>query len=222
MPARKRAPVYILEGTWDNHHELPQTLPYLDAYQRTFGRIKLMHRSFRNAEDLAYYIGRIPKDARAFIYISSHASAGALYPTGVKDKIPTEKVLEALKQAKQDAVAFLHFGCCEFVRGDDVGRRDHLGKLLDSVNGGQCVSGYTSVVDWLQSTLLDIVLIDEVYVPWFVAPNKIAAAETRAMAFVQNYEQLQRVLGFSAMSRLRGNDTLFPARVAAPRRRARP
>lgn len=57
---------YILEGTWWNHKEVPQVLPYFQALELTDGGIRLSHRSVRTLDDIKYWASKIPKNERAF------------------------------------------------------------------------------------------------------------------------------------------------------------
>jgi hypothetical protein len=77
------------------------------------------------------------------------------------------------------------------------------------------VSGYTEAVDWLPSTLLDIAFLAQVYVPWHKAPTMRANAEKQARAFLTQYETLVRSMGFSAISGLRPEQALLPARIGS-------
>lgn len=207
------ASVYVLEGAWDKPHEAPQILPYLAAYEQSHGEVRMYHRTFRNASDIEYYLRRIPTGARAFVYVACHGEVGRLDPSDAASRMPASEVQDVLKSAKRESVSFLHFGCCEFVQPAKGSRRAFLDALAKNIAGGLWVSGYTREVDWLASTLLDLALISEVYVPWFKKPSHVAAAHKRADAFMQRYSQLARALGFSALSGIKGTKVLFPARV---------
>lgn len=205
--------VYVLEGAWDKPVEAPQVLPYLHAYEQSHREVRVFHRTIRNQNDIAYYIGRIPKNSRAFVYVTCHAEPGLLDPSDRKNQVPVAGVREALQSAKEGSVSFLHFGCCEFVHPAEGSRRRLLSEIANSLPGSLWVSGYTREVDWLSSTLLDLALISEVYVPWRKKPTRVAVAGRRAREFIGAYEQLARSLGFSALSRIGNTGSLFPARL---------
>lgn len=211
MPRRARAPLYILEGTWWSHREVPQVLPYFEALARTSEGISLSHRTFRSSDDLHYWIGQLPKGERAFVYIACHGEALTLCPTE-HHRIPREELMKALGTAREDAVEFLHFGCCEMI--DANHRRDSLDELAKQC-GARWVSGYTKTVPWFQSTLLDLAVVEELFVPFFHAAKKLnPRLRRRAQNFLQGYDQLARTLGFSGlMQNLMGETHLLPQRL---------
>jgi hypothetical protein len=204
--------VFVLEGLWDKPLEAPQVLPYLTAYEQTYRQVNVFHRTFRNQEDLAFYIGRIPRNQRSFVYIACHAEIGMLDPSDRDSRISAANVQKALAQAKDKSIGFLHFGCCEFVQAEDASRRQTLDSLMQA-SGARWVSGYAKTADWLSSMLIDLALISEVYAPWHRAPAKKASAHSSATNFLSNYEQLARAHGFSALSCLSKSPTLFPKRL---------
>lgn len=209
----KRVPLYVLEGAWDKPHEAPQVLPYFAAYAQTYQEVDFNHRTFRCLEDIEYYIQRLPKSGRAFIYFACHGEAGKLIPGDGRKKIERTDINEALSKSKLDAIGFVHFGCCSFVHTSASERRKTLESIRASAKG-VWASGYTRDVDWLSSTLLDLALISEIYVPWRNAPTMKAAHAKRLKEFTSSYEQLARALGLSALSTIAGTGELFPRKVA--------
>jgi hypothetical protein len=206
------APCYILEGTWWSNRETPQVLPYFQALEASEGRISLSHRTIRSGEDIAYWVGRIPRHAGALVYIACHGSDQQLLPAGARYPVAREALLEALGQAKQGAIGFLHFSCCEMV--DRAHRRASLEDLAHW-SGARWVSGYDSDVDWLRSVLFDLALVVELYVPYFLdSRNGSPKLTWRARRFLRDYEQLARYLRFSGIYRNRSSRiTLFPKRL---------
>ncbi len=81
----KRAPVYILEGTWWSNHEVPLILPYFHALATSHREIDLSHRTIRGADDIAYYVSKISRNAGAFLYFACHGKRrGFLRPMAVR------------------------------------------------------------------------------------------------------------------------------------------
>jgi len=189
------AQVYVLEGAWEKTHEPPQVLPYLLAYAHSHRTVDVYHRTFRRIEDIEYYVKRVPTGSRALFYFACHGEEEFLIPSDGRSKIPIGAVEGALRGAKEGSIAFIHFGCCHFVHGGDR-RKQTLSGLRDPAQA-KWVSGYTRKVDWLASTLLDLALISEVYVPWY-SDQKWLSSKTRA--FFKHYEQLARSLGSSTLS----------------------
>jgi hypothetical protein len=207
----KRAPVYILEGTWWSNHEVPLILPYFHALATSHREIDLSHRTIRGADDIAYYVSKISRNAGAFLYFACHGKRQRLSPSDGRSTVPPEELLAALSQAKAGAIAFVHFGCCEMV-ATSARRQTH--EKISGATGARWVSGYTTPVDWLQSTLLDIALVSEVFVPDHQAKAKQGRKlKPRAEQFIKNYEQLARELGFSALAETSSGQLLFPERL---------
>lgn len=207
-----KAPVYIFEGTWWSSREVPLVLPYFEALSGSDSRIVLSHRTIRNAEDIRYYVKRLGKGERAFLYFACHGRQLRLYPVDGKSPIHRNALLEALSEHREKAIGFVHFGCCEMV--DSEKRRASLSELLDA-SGAQWASGYTRDIDWLRSTLFDLSLISEVFVEYRRTPRaRPSLILGSAKRFLDDHDQLARSLGFSALSRgPGGRHSLFPPRL---------
>jgi hypothetical protein len=206
-----KARVVVLEGTWWSNHEVPLVLPYFNALSISHREIDLSHRTIRSAEDIAYYVSKISKNSKAMLYFACHGEEMQLKPSGENSKISQQELIEALTNAKEGAISFVHFGCCEMV--EPRSRRASFEKIME-VTGAKWVSGYTEEVDWLTSTLLDLALVKEVFVPYYVASDgRAASLKRKAKNFVSAYEQLARALGFSALSKVTGGTKLFPNRL---------
>jgi hypothetical protein len=207
----RKAPVFILEGSWWSTHEVPMVLPYFNALATSHRAIELSHRTFRSADDIAFYISRIPKNAGAMVYFACHGSELRLYPADGRSAIDQDALLAALAEARNGAVSFIHFSCCEMVDAND--RRGSHQRILDCCSV-RWVSGYTKPIDWLQSIFLDLALVSEVFVPDFkAADGRKAPLKRQAETFMNMYEQLARELGFSALSRVSEGLRLFPERL---------
>ncbi|MBE7515127.1 MAG: hypothetical protein HS105_00735 [Chloracidobacterium sp.] len=207
----KKARIVILEGTWWNTHEVPLVLPYFHALEISHREIDISHRTFRNADDVSYYVSRIPKNSGVFLYFACHGVDSELKPAGERSRISWEALQEVLSSAKDGAISFIHFGCCEMVRSG--ARRETLEPLLD-ISGAKWVSGYTNEIGWLESMLLDLALVSQVFVPFsWASDGRTAQLKRRATKFVENYEHLARQLGFSALCRLTNKDLLIPSRL---------
>lgn len=207
----RKAPVIILEGSWWSNHEVPLVLPYFNALAISHCEIELSHRTIRNAEDIAYYVSRISKNAGAMLYFACHGSQLNLVPADARTSISQGELLEALGQAKEGAISFVHFGCCEMVAPDN--RRKTHQNLLDAC-GAKWASGYTKKIDWLQSMFLDLALVSELYVPDHkTSDGRTAPLKRQTDNFIRMYEQLARELGFSALAKVSAGNLLFPERL---------
>lgn len=205
------AHVYILEGTWWSTREVPQILPYFDALARSHRGIQLSHRTIRSADDIEFWLKKIPKDSGAFVYLACHAERQQLQPVDRASAISWARLLDALSVIRDGAVDFLHFGCCEMIAYD---RRKSHHELAER-SGARWTSGYQDPVDWLQSTLLDLALVAELFVPWAEdRKNFDPKLSKRADAFLDTYDQLARNLRFSGATRnTGGQEFLVPRRL---------
>lgn len=205
-----KATLLVLEGVWAKPTEAPMILPYVTAYANSHGDVDVQYRTIRNKADLEFYVKQIHKNKKAFVYIACHGDVGQLQPTDPKNAIDLDAVCEILGKARDGAIGFLHFGSCWFVQSST--RRETLERLRASARA-RWVSGYTRSIDWLPSTMFDLSLISEVYVPWRAQPTKIVNAKKRADAFLKRYGQLGRWLGFSAMMAMKDRSALLPRKV---------
>lgn len=209
-----KAPVYIFEGTWWSKKETPVVLSYFQALAASHGNIELSHRTIRSAEDIAYYMKTLRKGDRAFVYFACHGERLWLKPAGARSRISPDVLCSALSEAKEGAIGYLHFGCCEMIGESSESRRTSLSRLMEA-SGARWVSGYSKQIDWLRSMLLDLALVSEFYSA-FPRGRKRGGprVDTVAREFVGSFDQLARGLGFSGMSRAAsGRTKLFPARV---------
>ena len=206
-----KARVVVLEGTWWSNHEVPLVLPYFHALSISHSEIDVSYRTIRSVEDIAYYVSKIKKGSGAMLYFACHGEGLNLKPAGERAKISQGALLNALASAKDGAVNFVHFGCCEMIAPDS--RRSTHQKILNA-SGARWSSGYTTSVDWLQSMFLDLALVTEVFVPHCTSSDgRLTKLKKRAQDFVGTYEQLARQLGFSALSKVTGGAALFPERL---------
>lgn len=202
---------YVLEGTWWSNREVPQILPFFLALENSGTNINLSHRTFRNADDIEYWVSRIPKNEHAFLYFACHGENQMLIPSDARQPIKNKELLNALRRAKPGAIDFLHFGCCEMIDGEN--RRKSLESYLKA-SQAKWVSGYSQAIYWLKSTLLDLALISELAVPFHEAgKKKNARLSFKGRKFLKEYEQLVRSQGFSgAYKKSNGEIELFPHR----------
>lgn len=113
-----KAPIYILEGSWDKTHEVAQILQYFQAYANSHRvEVELYHRTFRTVEDIEFYVKKIKRGSKALVYFACHGAPGYLVPSDRKGKIDFNKIKAALSVANgNDSIGFLHFGCCSFLK----------------------------------------------------------------------------------------------------------
>lgn len=208
MARNKKARIIILEGAWSDEHELPQILPYFQALAVTHDDIEIAHRTFRNADDIAFYVSQIGKNEGVMLYFACHGYKGALQPSA-GTQITLDDVETALGKAEAGAIAFVHFGSCEMVIH---GRRRESHLKIMQACGAKWVSGYTKPVDWLPSTFLDLMLVAGIYAPQHgQSDGRAKRINHNANSFYEMYEQTARTLGFSALSVDAAGERLYPA-----------
>jgi len=209
-----KANCVILEGSWERSHEIPQVLPYFQALAATHRGLSVTHRTIRCAADVEYWVKKIPKNSRSLLYFACHGQGLDLYlqPKGNDSRVNRAQLIAALENAKTGAIAFLHFGCCEMVGRP---RRKSLEPLAQACDA-YWVSGYTNTVDWLQSTLIDLALVAELYLAFArEGLRRGPKLQTKAKVFMARYQELARSLGFTGLSHLAPEHyRLFPPRLA--------
>lgn len=208
MARNKKARIIILEGSWWDEHEVPQILPYFQALAVTHQNdIEISHRTFRNVDDIAFYVSQIGKDEGVMLYFACHGDRGVMEPSGNTRILPAELV-QALSHAKSNAIAFVHFGSCEMVL---QGRRRESHLAIMEACGATWVSGYTKPIEWLPSTFLDLMLAASIFVPQHgVNDGRSKRINHNANTFYGMYEQTIRQLGFSALSMDSTGERLYP------------
>lgn len=209
MARQKKARVIILEGSWEDEHEVPQILPYFQALATTYpDHIEISHRTFRSVDDIGFYASQIGKNEGVLLYFACHGNSGKLNPSR-NVAIPLEDVATALGKAETGAIAFVHFGACEMVV---PGRRRESHSTIMDACGAKWVSGYTKSVDWLPSTFLDLMLVTSIFARQHGEKDgRAARINHNANKFFDLYEQTARQLGFSALSVNATGEKLYPA-----------
>lgn len=199
---------YIFEGTWWNHKEVPQVLPYFQALASTDRRLKLSHRSIKDIDDIRFWISKIPKNEQAFVYFACHGVSQELYPFGNQSKITNEDLLSALGESKENAIDFLHFGCCQMLRRV---KKDSSLEGYSLSSNAKWVSGYSKKVGWVQSTLLDLAIVSELAIPAHYASKKSnIKLAYRAANFLKVYGGgFSESLGFAGVYRDSNNNKTF-------------
>ncbi len=90
--------IYVFEGSWSRRNEAPQVLPYLQAYEQTYRDVRIHHRTFRNSDDLGYYLSEIAARDRAFVYVACHAQNDYLNPSDEAGRIGYDTLVDLLHE----------------------------------------------------------------------------------------------------------------------------
>jgi hypothetical protein len=214
VPAKKKARVVILEGSWMRDHEAPKILPYFQAVERTYAaKIDIEHRTIKDLDDIAHYAKKLERNAGVMLYFACHGDNGELVPAD-GTYIAMEDVAAALGSAPTGAIDFVHFGCCEMVVHGQ--RRAH--DLIMQKSGALWVSGYTQSVDWLPSTFLDLLLTMQIFVPQYAKKDgRAKQILPNAKKFFEDNDQMARNLGLSALVQGSTETRLLPKALHQPK-----
>lgn len=143
--------ILVLESAWDSREiESKSVWPIVKEFANASG-IKAYHQTFTDKLSLLHWIDIYNKknpSQKNLLYIASHGVNGRI--SGLKRDINIKTVISHL-QRKQH-IQYVHFGCCL------VGNPQNLTKLLNKAKYITMASGYYKSVDWVDSTMLDIML----------------------------------------------------------------
>ena len=190
----KRAPVCILEGTWWSNHEVPLILPYFHALATSHREIDLSHRTIRGADDIAYYVRRSRATRGHFSTLPAMGSGSGFRPPMAVRRFRPRDCSRPWRRRKPARLRSCTSGAARWSRRRHAARPMRRSRRRP---GARWVSGYTTPVDWLQSTLLDIALVSEVFVP-----DHQAQAETSAKTEASGREIHQELRAARPRARL--------------------
>lgn len=134
---------------WDaNSVDSPSVWPMVREFAAVRG-IKAFHRTFLDRASFKHWVEAYNNQDLSgpkLLYIASHGNNGRL--SGLQKDINRATIISTLSGAKN--ISFVHFGSCLF------GSENNLDELLDSAQHLRWAAGYTASVDWIDSTLFDI------------------------------------------------------------------
>ena len=152
--------IYCLEiGEWfgsaKQTHSVEPILQLLNRCKKN----PYIHRDIATHEELVYYLQHWTQkrfSSHPILYLAFHGTPGCLLlrrPSGREKSLPLDQVLEPLLGACKGR--FIHFGACSAV---DVHGRTLNRYLRETHAIG--LSGFNADVDWLDSTLFELALLD--------------------------------------------------------------
>ena len=146
--------VYCLEGDWDKDlRDEASVYTALMFLQQNSG-IKFIHRDCGTKENLSYYLKTWKQKKYtpySICYFAFHGKPGHI-------RIGTELVsLDELAEMMKGSCRgkIIHFGSCETL---NISRKE-IQKFLDKT-GAICVCGFKKEIDFLEGSILDMILID--------------------------------------------------------------
>jgi len=194
---KKSLQLGVIEGKWkkdtnlsvknlfdllsDIHHNTPHGYAY---------------EMFCNASSLKDIISRMGKTRNLkYIYIGAHGNDDCIAAAG--ENIRRTAIRNELKQLSSGAIEGLFFGSCLF------GNEDNASFLLgsDEKTPIKWVAGYTTAVDWMESSALDILFWSTFY---GMAGTPIKRIEDTTEHVSQMANGLIKKLGFQIYVRKKG------------------
>ena len=159
---------------------------------------------FNNTESIKEIIGRIAADpAIHHLYIAAHGSAKGI--SGAGDNVVRHDVLgRMLSDLRADRLYGVYMGCCE------IGVR--VEELINN-SGLTWLAGYTCDVDWVSSSVMDLLFWD-IYLSRDVSSSKRQRYNSMIGLLRDLYVRVPFMfveLGFKvALSQRKGDCVLFP------------
>ena len=142
--------ILVLESPWDSESvESISVWPFVSEFAKVMN-IRAYHQVFSGRDSFIHWIdvyNEEPGDAK-LLYIASHGTNGRIQ--GLQRDINGNTIIETLRKTKQ--IKYIHFGSCFF------GSEENLTLLLKKARHITWAAGYETAVDWLDSTLFDILL----------------------------------------------------------------
>ena len=179
----KKKNIFCIEGNWGNSHRDKRSISAALEFLKVNLGIDPIRKDCSTPEQFNRYLQdslkRVYK-TYGIIYLAFHGSPGKLH-IGNRNKIDFDSIAETLNGEAKDKI--IHFGSCSTL---------HIpGRALTSFRkktGAIVVSGYTTDVDFIESTVLDIL-----YFRICQNYNRIPLIDRDMKAY---YGKLVRELGF--------------------------
>ena len=178
--------VLCLEGEWSYSLTEKQTvLPLLELLEQTAPDFKFIHRRIATIEEFDFFINKWKLKEYSdykILYISTHGYKGGINIAGKTD-ISLEELSQRLRGKAQGR--FIYLAGCNTMKSPDT---DLLRLLKETKAKG--LIGYTKVVDSLESSAFDMLLLEALR----YYDGKAAGYAKKYIE--KNYGTLSRKLGF--------------------------
>lgn len=148
--------ILVLESPW-NSQSLKSTSvwPFVSEFANVIG-IKAYHQAFLDKESFLHWVKKYNDEdvpSPKLLYVAAHGDKGRI--SGLLKGINSLTISDALE--KSENIRYVHFGSCLF------GKEENLESLLHSAKHLHWVAGYESSVDWIDSTVFDILFWRRMY-----------------------------------------------------------
>jgi hypothetical protein len=142
----------VLESAWDNQSlDDVSVWPFFKEFSNVIG-INAYYKPFSDAKSLKHWIelyDESPSKNQKVLYIASHGSDARIF--GLNKAINFSSVLQILEECVR--ITHVVFGCCSF------GGKENLVKIIESSECIKFASGYEKIIDWIDSTLFDLLVL---------------------------------------------------------------
>jgi len=194
--------IFVLESSWDKENPLQHSsiMPIIYEFAKQRG-VKAYHQVFTDSRSFVHWINEFNQvsNSSTLLYIAAHGSKDCLY--GTISGIKKTTILNALKKAKD--IQYIHFGSCLF------GNINNLKEVLKKAKHFHWAAGYKKSVDWVDSTLFDILLWSKITPGGRSDEQKNVKTHTLVKALIENHAKgLADELGFEFAYRY--GDIIFP------------
>jgi hypothetical protein len=143
--------IFVLESSWDpkNPLENASVMPFIIEFAKQ-RKIKAYYQVFTDKKSFCHWIEEFNKvsTTSSLLYIASHGNKGSL--NALNGGINRSTIVSTIKKAKN--FRYVHFGSCLF------GNKANLNLILTKSKHLQWAAGYNKTVDWVTSTIFDILL----------------------------------------------------------------
>lgn len=143
--------ILVLESPWDSESvDSPSVWPMVREFAAV-RRIKAFHRTFLDRGSFQHWVQAYDTESipgPKLLYVASHGVDGRI--SGLRKDINRTTIISTLSDAEN--ISFVHFGSCLF------GSEKNLHELLEAAEHIRWAAGYDQEVDWVDSTLFDILL----------------------------------------------------------------
>jgi hypothetical protein len=149
--------ILVLESDWArNLKENPSVYPFINGICEV-NEWTMYYRHFDSLNDIEFWVEqfqgmRPKKGSRKIIYLAAHGKKAGIET--IETLIPGKKLIPILKKAP--SVVGFHFGSC-YISATDVP------KQIVEKTDINWVSGYAKEVDWIESTLVDLLFLHWMY-----------------------------------------------------------
>ena len=177
--------ILVLESAWDSDTVKSKSVwPFIKEFANVWG-IDAYHQIFTDKKSFEHWIETY--DAESFsgpkmLYIASHGSNKRI--CGLTSDINAISLDLAL--AACESIQHVHFGSCWY------GNDENLELLLKLGDSFKTVTGYSESVDWIDSTLADILLWNKI-----IGKADGARSHTVVKEFINKNPDLYENLGFN-------------------------